>query len=925
MTGSERPASRPRGLFGRRGECGVLGGLLEQVRDGRSAALVVRGEAGVGKTALLDYAVQEAADLRVARAVGVESEMELTFAALHQLCGPMLDRLDRLPAPQRAALGTAFGLEGGPPPDRFLVGLAVLSLLSEVAAERPLLCVVDDAQWLDRASAQALAFAARRLHAESVLMVFAARDPAPDFHGLPDLVVGGLREADARALLAAAVRSPLDRRVMERIVAETRGNPLALLELSRELSPTQLAGGFGLPEVLPAPDRIEDSFLRRIEQLPEPTRMLLVVAAADPTGDAVLVRRAAGQLGLGAGAAGAAQSAGLLEIGARVRFRHPLVRSAAYRAASRDDRQRAHRTLAEAIDPQVDPDRRAWHRAQATADPDEEVAAELERSAGRAQARGGLAAAAAFLERSAELTVDSARRADRLLAAAQAKYLAGAPDTAHALLAAAEAGPPDALLRARIGLLRGQMAFGSGRSADASTLLLQMAQRLERLDPRLARETYLDALAAGIFVGRLAGQAGLPEIARAARAAPAALQPQAPDLLLDGLAILITDGYKAGTPVAQRAVSAFRGPGLAVEDAIRWSFVATHTAHDLWDDEGWEALSTRHLQLARDVGALGVLPIAIAQRVGMHLHAGEFAAAGALVEETEAITEATGADLPPYSALALAAWQGHEDEATRLIRATLNRVTARGEGMGLSLTLYTSAVLHNGLGRHRDAFDAAKQASAYPQELGFANFALVELVEAAARSGEDAHAADAAERLTRTTGPSQTPWGRGIQARSRALVSEGDEARQLYREAIDQLGRCRGVMALARAHLVYGEWLNRGGWPAEARTQLRTAHQIFAATGAEAFAERTRRELAAAGDTVPRRAVELRGELTAQEGQIARRARDGYSNSQIGAELFISPRTVEWHLRKVFTKLGISSRRELQAALPDRTGLARPA
>jgi DNA-binding CsgD family transcriptional regulator len=912
-------------LFGRRGECGVLGGLLKQVRDGRSAVLVVRGEAGVGKTALLEYAVQEAADLRVARAVGVESEMELAFAASHQLCRPMLDRLDRLPDPQRAALATAFGLEAGPPPDRFLVGLAVLSLLSEAAAERPLMCVVDDAQWLDRASAQVLAFAARRLHAESVLLVFATREPAPDFHGLPELVVGGLREADARALLESVVHSPLDRRVTERIVAETRGNPLALLELPRELSPAQLAGGFGLPEVLPAPDRIEDSFLRRIEQLPEPTRMLLVVAAADPTGDAVLVWRAAGRLGLGAEAAKAAESAGLLEIGGQVRFRHPLVRSAVYRAASRDDRLRAHRTLAEVTDPQVDPDRRAWHRAQAAAGPDEDVAAELERCAGRAQARGGLAAAAAFLERSAELTVDPARGADRSLAAAQAKYLAGAPDAAHALLAAAEAGPPDALLRARIGLLRGQLAFGSGHSADASALLLQTAQRLERLDPRLARETYLDALAAGIFVGRLAGEAGLPEIARAAREAPAAPQPRAPDLLLDGLAVLITDGYEAGTPAARQAVSAFRGPGLAVEDAMRWSFVATHSAHDLWDDEGWEALSAQHLQLARDVGALGLLPIAIAQRVGMHLHAGEFAAAAALVEESEAISEATGADLPPYSALALAAWQGHEAEATRLIRATLNRVTARGEGMGLSLTLYASAVLHNGFGRYRDALDAAEQASAYPQELGFANFALVELVEAAARGGEDARAADAVERLARTTGPSGTPWGRGIQARSRALVSAGDEAARLYREAIDELGRCRGVMALARAHLVYGEWLSRGGGPGEARTQLRTAHQIFAATGAEAFAERTRRALAATGETVPRRAVEPRGELTAQEGQIARRARDGCSNSEIGAELFLSPRTVEWHLRKVFAKLGISSRRELQAALPDRAGLARPA
>ena len=553
------------------------------------------------------------------------------------------------------------------------------------------------------------------------------------------------------------------------------------------------------------------------------------------------------------------------------------------------------------------------------------MAAELERSAGRAQARGGLAAAAAFLERSAELTVDPARRAERLLAAAQAKYLAGAPDAARALLAGAEAGPPDALLRARIGLLRGQMAFGAGHSADASTLLLQTAGQLERLDPRLARETYLDAVAAGIFVGRLSDRVGLPEIALAARNAPATPQPRAPDLLLDGLAILLTDGYDAGTPMVQRAVSAFRRPDLALEDAMRWFFVAAHSAHDLWDDEGWEALSARHLQLARDLGALGLLPIAIAQRVGMHLHAGEFAAAASLVEETEAITEAMGADLLPYSAMVLAAWQGHAAQATPLIQATLNRVAARGEGMGLSLTLYTSAVLHNGLGSYRDALDAAEQASAYPQELGFANFALVELVEAAARSGDPARAADTVERLARTTRPSGTPWGQGIEARSRALVSEGCEAERRYREAIDQLGRCRGVMALARAQLVYGEWLNREGRPAEARTQLRTAHQIFAASGAEAFAERTRRELAATGETLPRRAMEPRGELTAQEGQIARRARDGYSNSEIGAELFLSPRTVEWHLRKVFIKLGVSSRRELRAALPDRAGLARPA
>jgi len=894
---------------------------------GRSGALVVRGEAGAGKTALLRYAIESAAGLRVIRAVGVESEMELAFAALHQLCVPLLDHLEHLPGPQRDALGTAFALAEGPAPDRFLVGLAVLSLLSEAAGERPLLCVVDDAQWLDRASAQTLTFVARRLLAESVLMVFAAREPAGDFRGLPELVVGGLRDADARELLAQVVRWPLDERVQERIVAETRGNPLALLELPRGLSMTELAGGFGLPgansDAVLLSGRIEDSFLRRVGQLPASTRFLLLVAAAEPTGDPVLVWQAAARIGLSMDAAGDAEAAGLVEFGARVRFRHPLVRSAVYRAASYEERQRAHRILAEAIDPQVDPDRRAWHRAQAAADADEDVAAELERSAGRAQARGGLAAAAAFLERSAALTIDLGRRASRALAAAQAAYQAGAPDEAFELLARAEAGPPDELLHGRASLLRGQMAFASGHSADASTVLLATARRFEQVDPQLARETYLDALAAATFVGRLAKLAGLPEIAAAARAAPAAPRaPRAPDMLLDGLAILLTDGYQAGAPALRRAVSAFRRGDVAPEDELRWFFVACHSAHDLWDDDGWNEFSARYLQLARNVGALGVLPIALAQRVGLHLHAGEFAAAAALVEETAAITEATGNDLPAYSAMALAGWRGRRAEAIELIETIKRRAVVRDEGMGLSIAQYTSAVLHNGLGRYGDALAAADQASAYPQELGFANWGLVELAEAAARSGDTRRATDAVERLARTTQPCATPWARGIEARSRALVSEGHDAELLYQEAIDQLGRCRGVVALARAHLVYGEWLRRENRRIDARDQLRTAHQVLVSAGAEAFAERARRELVATGETVRRRSQDADAhELTPQEAHIARLARDGRSNAEIGAELFLSVRTVEWHLRKVFGKLGISSRRALRDALPGPSGL----
>jgi DNA-binding CsgD family transcriptional regulator len=917
------------GLRGRRNECARLDGLLAGARAGRSAALVMRGDAGVGKTALLEYVAESAADLRVLRVAGVESEMELAFAALHQMCGPALDRLGLLPGPQRAALGTAFGLQAGPPPDRFLVGLAVLSLLAEVAEDGPLVCVIDDARWLDQASARVLAFVARRLVAESVLMIFAVREPDADLDGLPELLVQGLREDDARQLLRSVVPWPLDELVAEQIVAETRGNPLALLELPRGLTPAQLAGGFGLPqtlpEVLPLPGRIEDSFLRRAEALPGPARLWLVVAAAEPTGNLALVWRATAQLGIPAAAADSVAQDGLVEIGARVRFRHPLVRSAVYRSASGAERQAAHRALAEATDPQRDPDRRAWHRAQAASEPDEDLAAELVRSAGRAQARGGLTAAAAFLERAAGLTPDPARRAGRALAAAQAKAQAGLPDTALELLVQAEAGPADELLRARIGLLRGQMAFASSHGADASRLLLHTARQLEPLDVRLARETYLDALAAAIFAGRLAGGVGLPEVARAALRAPPAPQPsRAPDLLLDGLAVLITDGYEAGKPALQPAVAAFRNGDLTLEDELRWFFVACHAAHDLWDDEGWYALSARHLQLARDVGALSVLPLALAQRVGVHLHTGEFGAAAALVEETTAISEATRNDLPPYSALALAGWQGRAAEATSLMHAAINGLTVRGEGMGMGLVQHTSAVLSNGLGCYRDALTAADEASAYPQELGFANWGLAELVEAAVRCGETARAADAVERLARTTGPSGTPWGLGIEARSRALVSEGEAAELLYQEAIDRLGQCLGAVALARAHLVYGEWLRRENRRADARAQLRTAFDMFARIGAEAFAERARAELHATGETIRKRAADVPDELTAQERQIARRARDGQSNSKIGAELFLSPRTVEWHLGKVFTKLGISSRRQLREALPDPGRVALP-
>jgi DNA-binding CsgD family transcriptional regulator len=882
------------------------------VRAGEGRALVVRGVPGVGKTVLLDYLAERASGCLVARAVGVQSEMELAFAGLHQLCAPMLDHLESLPVPQRDALRTAFGLSAGPVPDRFLVGLAVLGLLSEAAEERPLVCIVDDQQWLDRASAQALGFAARRLAADPVGLVFAARVPGEDVAGLPELVLEGLAEADARGLLESALTGPLDARVRDQIIADTNGNPLALLELPRGLTPAQLAGGFGLPGAGPLDGRIEESFGRQLETLPAQTRRLVQLAAADPSGDPVLVWRAAGRLAIGPGAAGPAAEAGLAEFGARVRFRHPLVRSAAYRSASVQTRQELHGALAEATDPTADPDRRAWHRAQAAPGPDEEVAAELEQSAGRAQRRGGLAAAAAFLERSAGLTLDPARRAQRALAAAQAKYQAGALDAALGLLAMAQGGPLDELQRARGDLLRAQIAFASSHGRDAPPLMLSAAKQLEPLDVGLARETYLEAFTAALFVGRLSPAVG--DVARAARMAPAPPAPaRAPDLLLDGLALLVTEGCAAGTPALRPALLAFRSQDISAEEGLSWLWLAERAAMAVWDDETWHILASRHVKLAREAGALSELPLAVRSRILLHAHAGELAEGAALIAEAQAVSGATGSQLGPYGALGVAAWRGREAETTELIQATMDGVTSRGEGRGVT-SQYAAALLYNGLGRYDKALAAAELVCEY-DDVGVLGWSLAELVEAAVRSGQPERASDALKRLSETTRASGTDWAIGTEARSRALLSEGQTAENWYREAIERLGRTRMRPAVARAHLLYGEWLRSENRRPDARDELRTAHDLFTTMGIEAFAERARRELQATGDTVRKRTVETVSDLTAQEAHIARLAADGRTNAEIGTQLFLSTRTVEWHLGKVYTKLGVGSRRELRRAL----------
>jgi DNA-binding CsgD family transcriptional regulator len=809
-------------------------------------------------------------------------------------------------------------LTSGTRPDRFLVGLASLSLLSDAVDQEPLLCLIDDAQWLDQSSAQVLAFVARRLKAESIALFFAEREPdeLDALAGLPELRLEGLSDVHARELLGSVVSGPLDERVAERIVAETHGNPLALLELPHGSSPVDLAGGFALTAALPLPSRIEESFRKRVERLPAESRCLLLIAAAEPIGDPALLWRAAERFELGPEAAAPAEAAGLLTLGVRVTFRHPLLRSAIYRAASPEERRSAHRALAAATDPKIDPDRRAWHRAQATLAPDEEVAAELERSADRARARGGLAAAAAFLEQSAALTPDPLLRAGRKLTAAQAKHEAGAPTAALKLLAAADEGPLDELQRARLERLRAQLAFALRRGSDAPPLLLAAAKRLEPLNPDLARETYLEALAAAIFAGRLGGGRGVLEVAEAARAAPPAPQPaRTIDLLLDGLANRFTDGYAAGVLPLRQALDAVSRDEGHSEDDIHWLWLACRIAPDLWEDETWHELATRQLQLARDGGALSVLPLAATYRAGVHVHAGEFAAAAALIEEADAITEATGNAPLGYTSLVLAAWRGREAEALELIEASREDAAGRGEGRAITLAEYATAVLYNGLGRYREALAAALRASEH-DDLGLFGWALIELVEAAARDREPQLAAEALELLSERTGLTGTDWALGIEARSRALFDEGQGAEDLYLEATERLGRCRIKVHLARAHLLYGEWLRRENRRIDARESLRTAHELFSTMGAEAFAERAARELLATGETARKRTADTRGQLTAQETQIAELARQGHSNPEIGAQLFISPRTVEYHLHKVFTKLEISSRNELQRVLP---------
>jgi DNA-binding CsgD family transcriptional regulator len=905
----------PLRIHGREAECGRLAKLVDGVRGGGSAVLVVRGEPGTGKTALLDFTAGLATDLAVVRAAGAESETELAFGGLHRLCGTMLDLLGGLPDPQREALEIAFGMRTGTAPDRLRVGLAVRSLLAESAADRPLMCVIDETHWLDQASRQALGFAARRLTTESLLLLFAAPEPVSDLDGLPTMTLGGLRDADARDLLASAMRWPIDDRVRDQVLAEARGIPGALLGVLHEVSPTQLAGGLGLPDVLS--DSTSGSLLAELSGLSPQARQLLLLAAADPTGDPALLWRAAAQLGITAAAAVPAAEAGLITFGGRVVFRDHAVRSRVYRAARLRERRSAHHALAQATDPRTDPDRRAWHQAQALTELDEDVAADLERTADRARARGGLAAAAAFLERAAFATPDAARRAERSLVAASVMLAAGEPGGAAKLLDLAEADTLDDHRQARADLVRARLAFAVNGGSDPAQLLFDAARQLSRFDGAQSRTAYLDAIRAALSAGsRAAPGATMADVARGAReGSPGPDFAGPPDALVAGLAASFSGELTVGASLLRGAISGFGGEMSTVLE-LSLLPLACAGALQLWDDRAGDALASRYVRLARAEGALRDLPSALNALSCMRLLAGDLAAADSLAAEAQTIAEARGIRAAPYGALGLAALRGHEDPAVALINSSGQDAALRGEGLGVAAAKWAAAMLHNGLGQYAQALSAAQDAIEHAGPSVVAGWPMAELVEAAARSGQPARAEDVMRSLSRITMAAGTDWALGVQARSQALLSDRED---LYRAAIDYLGRSRARVDLARAHLLYGEWLRRENRRADAREQLHRAEEMLGAMGAAGFAERARRELLATGETVRRRTAGTDRDLTPQELQIAVRARDGKTNGEIGAELFLSARTVEWHLHKVFAKLGITSRRQLRDALPGAT------
>jgi DNA-binding CsgD family transcriptional regulator len=909
-------------LVGRSVELEVLTSLLEKVAEGSSAALVLRGDLGVGKTALLEAATAKAAadGIRSARVTGVEAETQLGYAALHRLLLPFWAAIERLPKPQRDALHSTFGLIGGPPADRFLVALSVLTLLADAASLAPLLCVIDDVQWLDPESAIVLGFVARRLQAERVVMLFAAREVGEvgsALSGIPELEIGGLSKADAAELLAQITRTQLNPGVESRLFAESRGNPLALIELAAELTSAQLVGAVALPDPLPAVDALLEVFGRRHRRLSHDARLLLAVAAAEPTASGPIVWRAAERLGVDPDLA-ERDTAAMVSLRPDIQFRHPLARSVAYHGIPTSERRLVHRALAEVTDAAVHPDRAAWHMAMAADGPDDAVATQLELAAERTSERGGYAATATFLTRAAEYSADEHLRIGRLLAAAEAELTAGSPARASALLDGARRGsvkpPPGPVLR-----LAGQISLATGRLTDAPSQLLSAAQTLMQADASLGREILLYAMGAANYAGRDAVRRWCTVAAEilpgASAAAPAST---IVDLLLFGFLHWFAGEYEQAAPLLRSVITRLRDEDSDERARLSWMEMGCFAASELLDDEARTALADEFARLARRRGALTALPMALTFVGEAAARAGRFDQADAAHAEGREISAATGnpgisGKASPQGMLLLV-WRDHGEEARAAGAEIMADMAERGVGAGVSYVHTWLAVLEVGLGNYREALDHAKQA--YREDsLGTGCFALPELVEAACRCGEPDVARQALDRLSARARAGGAPWGLGLLARSHALLADDGRAEGLYREAIGLFGSTRAGTDLARAHLVYGEWLRRQRRRRDAREHLRTAYDMLTGMGADGFAKRARAELAATGEHARKRDAGPTPTLTPQEAQVARLIAGGQSNRDVAAQLFISPATVEYHLRKVYQKLGVTSRTQLARTL----------
>jgi DNA-binding CsgD family transcriptional regulator len=893
--------------------------LLHDTSTGHAGALRLRGERGIGKSSMLDYVARRADGYRVLRASGVADGRDLPYAGLHLLCAPVLEDLERLEPAQQAALATAIGLSGGEPPDRLLVSVATFNLLTGVAERDPVCCLVDDAQWLDTASLLVLAFVVRRAERSRLLIVFGERDQAsvPELDGLAEMRLERLPWSDARSVLLSAAPGRIDAAVIERVLLEARGNPRALLDPVDGVTAAELAGGYALP----APHRDsrdrEHDCVRRAQHLPADARQLLLTVAAEPTGDPALASRAADWLGIGRPAAEVLEAENLLTFGPRVVFGCATLRTAVYAGATAPEVRLAHRALAEAITSDTDADRRAWHLALSTSGLDDRIAADLEHNATTAQKRGGIAARAAFLERAALLTADPAARARRALSAARANHAAGNIDGAQHLLTVAESGPADPAREAQIEFQRARIEFATRRDDATPQLLLDAAHRLRAHSPALARDAHLEALTASMFSSRGPAAPSVRTVAQAARDSAAEGSADPVDLLLDALTARALDGPGAAADAFSRALKAFGGDGL--DSAARgWSWLAALAAADGWNEDAWATLAARNRHDCGENGGAGHVAPSLGhpftQTALIDLFHGRFQAAHDIIARGNARALSTLGAPPTPASLVLAAWQGKKDLLRGVLPTARRQARQRGDALTLAATQLAEAVLHNGAGHYEQALAAAREAVEADQ-LALSGWARAELIEAGTRCGRRDLAAAALSRLDTDADAARTPWALGVRAAAHALLADAPSAEPLYREAIDRLSETGIRVQLARAQLLYGEWLRRQNRRVDAREPLRAAQQMFATIGAEGFALRASTELLATGERVRKRNVETGRQLTTQESRIGYLARDGLSNSEIGARLFLSPRTVEYHLHKVFAKLGITSRTELHLVL----------